>query len=100
MAVISIAVLCRLFLQRVISCFGDVPWPLHSPDLTAPDFFLWGYLKNKVYSTHPTGLQALKEIIWEEIAKLSEETLQAVMHSFLTHVHLCIEGGGHLRHCT
>jgi hypothetical protein len=29
--------------------------------------------------------------------KLSEETLQAVMRSFLTHVHLYIEeGGGHL----
>jgi len=34
----------------------------------------------------------------EEIAKLSEETLQAVMRSFLTCVHLCTEeGGGHLK---
>jgi len=33
-----------------------------------------------------------------KIAKLSEETLQAVMRSFLTHVHLCIEeGGDHLK---
>jgi len=74
MAVISIAALCRLFLQRVISRFGDVPWPPCSPDLTAPDFFLWGYLK-KVYSIRPTDLHVLKENIWEEIAKLSEETL-------------------------
>jgi len=95
---ISIAALGRLFPQRVISCFGDVPWRPRSPDLTAPDFFLWGYLKSKVYSTRPTDLHALKENIWEEIAKLSEETLQAVMHRFLTRVHLCIEeGGGHLK---
>ena len=34
----------------------------------------------------------------EEITKLSEETLQAVMRSFLTCVHLCTEeGGGHLK---
>jgi len=60
-------------------------------------FFLWGYLKN-VYSTRPTDLHALKENTREEIAKLSEETLQAVMRSFLTRVHLCIEeGGGHLK---
>ncbi|GFG36036.1 hypothetical protein Cfor_03722 [Coptotermes formosanus] len=26
---------------RVISPFGDVPRPPRSPDLTAPDFFLW-----------------------------------------------------------
>ena len=82
----------------MISCFGDVPWPHCSPDLTAPDSFLLGYLKSKVYSNHSTDLHTLKENIWEEIAKLSEETLQAVMHSFLTRVHLCIEeGGGHLK---
>jgi len=60
-AVISIAVLRRLFPQRVISRFGDVPWPPRSPDRTAPDFFLWGYLKSKVYSTRPTDLHALRE---------------------------------------
>ena len=97
-AVISIAALRRLFPQRVISRFGDVPWPPLSPDLTAPDFFLWGYLKKKVYSTRPTDLHALKENIREEIAKLSEETLQARMRTFIPRVHLCIEeGGGHLK---
>jgi hypothetical protein len=75
----------------VISCFGDVPWPPRSPNLTAPDFFLWGYLNSKVYSNRPTDLNTLKENIWEEIAKLYEGTFQAVMRSFLTRVHLCIE---------
>ena len=97
MAVIGIAVLCPLFPQWVISRFGDVPWSPHLPDLTAPDLFLWAYLRSKVYSNHPTVLHAL-ENIWEEIAKLSEETLQAVMRSFATRVHLCIEeDGGHLK---
>ena len=95
---ISIAALCRLFPQRVISRFGDMSWPPHLPDLTASDFFLWGYLKSKVYSNRPTDLHTLKENIREEIAKLSEETLQAIICSFLTRVHLCIEeGGGHLK---
>jgi len=97
-AVISIAAFRSLSPQTVISRFGDVPWPPRSPDLTASDFFLWGYLKSKVYSTRPTDLHALKENIREEIAKLLKETLQAVKRSFLTRVHLCIEeGGGHLR---
>jgi hypothetical protein len=35
----------------------------------------------------------------EEIAYISEETLQDVMRSFLTRVHLWIEeGGGHLKY--
>ena len=46
-----------------------------------------------MYSTRPADLHALKENIQEEIAKLSEETLQAVVRSFLTFVHLCIEEG-------
>jgi hypothetical protein len=38
MAVISMAVLCCLFLQQVISHFGDVSQPSCSPDLAAPDY--------------------------------------------------------------
>ena len=77
-AVISIDALRRLFPWRVISRFNDVPWPPRSPDLTAPNFFLWGCLKSKAYSNRPTDLHTLRENIREEIAKLSEETLQAV----------------------
>ena len=98
MAVIGVAVLRHLFLQWVISHFGDVPRPPRSPDLTAPDFFLWGYLKSKVYSRCPVDLNALKHTIWDKIVNISEETLPEVMRSFSTHVHLCIQdGGGHLK---
>lgn len=38
----SRAVLRGLFPNRLISRFGDLTWPSHSPDLTAPDYFLWG----------------------------------------------------------
>ena len=37
-AVISIAAFHRFFPQRVVSRFGDVPWPPCLRDLTAPDF--------------------------------------------------------------
>ena len=29
---------------------GPHPWPARSPDLNPLDFYLWGYLKNYVYS--------------------------------------------------
>ena len=51
MPVIKMAALRRLFPQRVISPFGDVPWPPPSPDLTAPDFFLYGYLNSSALQT-------------------------------------------------
>ena len=36
--------------DRWISKRGPVNWPPRSPDLTPLDFFLWGYVKDKVYS--------------------------------------------------
>ena len=62
-AVIGMAVLRLLFPRRVISRFGDVPQPPCSLDLTAPDFFLWGYLKSNVYSRRPLDLYAHKQVI-------------------------------------
>ncbi|XP_073994372.1 phosphatidylinositol 3-kinase regulatory subunit alpha isoform X3 [Rhodnius prolixus] len=38
----------RQFDGHVISTRGTIQWPPRSPDLTPMDYFLWGYLKNKV----------------------------------------------------
>ncbi|CAK1581307.1 unnamed protein product [Parnassius mnemosyne] len=38
-------ILGQAFPGRLISRFGDLHWPPRSPDLTVPDFFLWGFLK-------------------------------------------------------
>jgi hypothetical protein len=82
----------RWFLMLVMS---HVPRLL---GLTAPDFFLWGYLKSKVYIRWLVGLNVLKQVIWEEFINISEETLQKVLRNFTAHVRLCVqEGGGHLK---
>ena len=39
---------------------GDTGWPPRSPDLTPCDFFIWGYLKAKVYEQRPQTLAALR----------------------------------------
>ena len=36
---------------HLISLRGDISWPARLPDLNPCDFFLWGYLKSKVYIT-------------------------------------------------
>ena len=41
-------------MAKIQSIFGDRViskglWPPRSPDLTPPDYFLWGYLKGRVY---------------------------------------------------
>ncbi|KAJ4447690.1 hypothetical protein ANN_09698 [Periplaneta americana] len=47
--------------EHVISRFGVINWPARSLDLSAPDYFLWGYLKGKVYQEQPHILQHSKE---------------------------------------
>ena len=41
---------------------GSEHWPARSPDLTPCDFFLWGWMKEKVYKRMPfadlSGLEA------------------------------------------
>jgi hypothetical protein len=52
-----------MILERVISLRGELPWPARSPDLSARDYFLWGYLKAKVYTTRPWTIHDLKTAI-------------------------------------
>ena len=45
-------------------------WPPRSPDLNPCDFFLWGYLKSKVYEPLPKTLDDLKANIEREIKRI------------------------------
>jgi len=49
----SLSLLREMFPGHVISLRGDIRWPPRSPDLTPCDFYLWGYLKAKVYEQRP-----------------------------------------------
>jgi len=39
---------------------GPTPWPPRSPDITPLDFFLWGYVNDKVFSTPVPDITNLK----------------------------------------
>ena len=49
----SLAWLQQRFPDRLISRRCDPQWSPHSPDLNPPDFYMWGYLKDKVYGNNP-----------------------------------------------
>lgn len=86
------------FPDRLISRFGDFSWPSRSPDLTAPDYFLWGYLKSKVYIAKPRTIVELKHQIVEEIRNIDVSLLQRVMQNFRKRLDECvINNGEHLK---
>jgi hypothetical protein len=70
-----------MFPARVISQRGNIELPARSPDLNACDFFLWGYLKSKVYENQPRTTVDLKQNR-DEVVAISPTMLQRVMQNF------------------
>ena len=61
--------------------FVDIFMLCMNPDLT-PDFFLWGYLKDRIYSNpRPRTLDQLKDNIRREIRNIPQETFPRVMEN-------------------
>ncbi|GBP20080.1 hypothetical protein EVAR_13852_1 [Eumeta japonica] len=72
----SMNLLRENFPQKLISRFGDIPWPPRSPDLTPMDFFM--ELPQRVYDDNPQSFVALKENIRREISSNEPNLLQRV----------------------
>jgi len=51
---------------------GPTPWPPQSPDITLLDFFLWRYVKDKVFSTPVPDVTNLKARIADTFATITE----------------------------
>lgn len=87
------------FGNKVISHHTDFPWPARSPDLSPLDFFLWSYVKEKVFSRRPNNINDLKIAVREALALIDQDTLAAVAANFEKRVELCIrQRGGHFEH--
>ena len=90
-------VLRNMFPGRLISRFGVVPWPPRSPYLSSCDFFLWGYLKGRVYTHKPRNLKELKGAIRQEVLTIDQQLLARAMDDFKRRIENCVqEDGRHL----
>ena len=93
----NITFLQQCFPGKLISRRGDIPWPPRSPDITPCDFWLWGYLKAKVYSHPIEDLAQLEERIREEVERIPDEMREATILAFKERLHHLVEnGGGHV----
>ena len=74
-------------------------WPQRSPDLTPPDYFLWGYLKGTVYQNKPRTIDALKANITEGIQAVTADVLARNFQNMARRVQSCLDAnGGHFQH--
>lgn len=93
------------FENRIISLKSDFDWPSRSPDLTPVEYYLWGYLKDRVYpdgidddddDTPEITIDELKSNIEYEVKKLNDspDILRGVMQSVIERAKDCIEKNG------
>ena len=80
--------------NRWIGRGGPVAWPPRSPDLTPCDFFLWGYIKDRVFSNLPSTISELKTRIRAVISSITEETLQKVVENTEFRMRLLLRQNG------
>ena len=91
-------------LPEIQSFFGDRViskgiWPPLSPDLTPPDYFLWGYLKGTVYQNKPRTIDALKTNITEEIQTVTADVPARTFQNMACWVQSCLDSNGdHFQH--
>lgn len=95
----SLEWLDRKFPDRLISRRREPEWAPHSPDLNPPDFYLWGYLKDRVYVNNPQSIPDLKAAITREIRAIPVEECIRVINNFARRIQVCLQQqGAHLEH--
>lgn len=89
----------RKFQNRVIALNTPHEWPPRSPDLTPCDFFLWGYLKDRVFTSPPQSLQDLRNRIEQEFGDLRNKPnfVRAAVREMRRRAADCVDqNGGHV----
>lgn len=97
----SLAMLQKNFPGRIISRGTDFPYPSHSPDLTPPDAYLWGMLKESVFNCEdpPRTVPALREQIISFCRSLQQPLFQDMFENLRERYEYCLQrGGGHFEH--
>ena len=84
------------FPGRWIGRRGPVEWPPRSPDLTPLDFWLWGYLKDKVYRHRIHNIPELREAITEEFRKIPLDMCKKACDNVKLRLEACIAMEGRM----
>lgn len=78
---------------------GEINWPARSPDLTILDFFLWGFIKDKVYDTRPQDMEDLRRKIREAFEMVTPDMLIRGHENTMFRLHYCRNAEGfHFEH--
>jgi hypothetical protein len=84
----------EMFAGRVISRNGDVAWSPRSPNLSQCDYFLWGYLKHKVYENRPHTFYELRDCIRTTVLQIPVDMMRKTTDPLKRHAEVCLQNNG------
>jgi len=85
--------------SQPVSCLTHLSADLSVIWLRVPDYFLWGYLKGRVYKNKPRTTDGLKANITEEIQAVTADVLARTFQNMARRVQSCLDANsGHFQH--
>ena len=91
----NLRVMSHQFPERIEGC---KLWPPHSPDSNPCDFFLWGFLKEKVFQRRPENVAQLRAHIVKLCRTRSEDMSKVVTNTRVRLQEAVRQNGGHIEH--
>ncbi|XP_070529953.1 histone-lysine N-methyltransferase SETMAR-like [Cardiocondyla obscurior] len=85
-------VLDRHFPDRWIGRNG--PWPARSPDLNVLDYFVWGYIKNRVENVRDRNVEEVRENIIAAFNTITPNVAHRATRQIIQRARLCIQQQG------
>ena len=86
----------RRFPGRLIFHRSKYQLPPMSPDLSSLDFYLWGFVKERVFRSRPANIRELKAVVTDIIQSIDVNTLRSVVANFCQRINKCtIANEGH-----
>jgi hypothetical protein len=73
-------------------------WPPNSPDLNPCDYFLWGFLKEKIFLKKPQTMMELRAVIIQACNEITEDMCHLVINNITNCVEVAGCNGGHIEH--
>jgi len=85
---------------KVIFIIIESPWPARSPDLTPCDYFLWGYVKDKMFvPPQPVSIPDLKNRITAAVETITLDLLSRVWQELDYRLDVCrVTKGAYIEH--
>lgn len=97
----SLALLHEHFENRIISRATDFEYPSHSPDLTPPDAYIWGMLKESVFRSEdpPANIGELRQKIITNVQQMQQPLFINMFDDLQDRYEACLHRrGAHFEH--